>query len=292
MSFVKLLLKVFRFMLFFLFVSVLFLAVNLFWKFIILLLLFLWSRKARWKKKDKMAMYFGVPGSGKTTFAAWYVKQCMKYGIRVFTNVPVQGAYKVERSDIGRYMIRDAVLIIDECSLEYNNRDFKNFERKQNEFYSLHRHYCVEPVLLSQGWEDADKRLRTLTQQLYYVRKSLIPGFISRKQIEKIFDIDPQTRQPIDGYRFTPFSWCWIYCPPLWKMFDSFEAPELPEKQWEKWQFGSTESTVKPEPVLQKEEGNSIGSSYAALWAAEAKSASHSQGNVDCSESTDSTLAP
>lgn len=199
-------------------------------------LAFFWSKRAKWVKEDKLSMYFGVPGSGKTTFAAWYSKQALAAGVPVYSNVPIKGTYKVERSDIGKYLIQDCLLIIDEASLEYNNRDFKNFAAQENKFYSLHRHYCVECIFFSQDWEDEDKRIRTLAQRLYYVKRSLIPGFIVRKEIKKTIDIS-QDKQIIDGYNFVPLSARWIYCRPLWKLFDSFDAPELPEKEWKQWSF-------------------------------------------------------
>lgn len=212
------------------------LGCNWYIRFALIALAIFWCKRAKWVKEDKLSMYFGVPGSGKTTFAAWYAKQAMAAGVPVYSNVPIKGTYKVERSDIGKYLIQDCLLIIDEASLEYNNRDFKNFAAQENKFYSLHRHYCVECIFFSQGWEDADKRIRTLAQRLYYVKRSLIPGFIIRKEIKKTIDIS-QDKQIIDGYTFIPFSGRWIYCRPLWKLFDSFDAPELPAKEWDHWSF-------------------------------------------------------
>ena len=96
-------------------------------------------------------VYFGVPGSGKTTFAAYLTRwalhenviirfcrrhqnpvtrallnsRYLKRRIDVYSNVPITGAYVLNaREDIGHYMIEDAKVIIDEAGIEYNNRNF------------------------------------------------------------------------------------------------------------------------------------------------------------------------
>ena len=82
----------------------------------------------------QLNVYFGVPGSGKTTFAAYLAKQAQKESIviklcrrfpcrftdwilngkhwkrkmNVYSNVPISGTYRVDaRKDIGEYLIED-----------------------------------------------------------------------------------------------------------------------------------------------------------------------------------------
>lgn len=96
-------------------------------------------------------VYFGVPGSGKTTFAAYLTKwalhenalirfcrkhqnpvtrvilnsRYLKRRIDVYSNVPITGAYQLDaKTDIGHYMIENAKVIIDEAGIEYNNRSY------------------------------------------------------------------------------------------------------------------------------------------------------------------------
>lgn len=200
--------------------------------------------QATWTKHDKLQIYFGVPGSGKTTFAAWYAKQAARQGIKCLSNVPIKGTYIMERADIGKYHISNCLMLVDEGSLEYNNRDFKSFKLQENKWWSLHRHYKVEPIILSQGASDVDKRLRTLSQCLYHVQRSVIPYFIVRKEIRKIVDIDGMSHDIVDGYEFRRFSARYIFAPALWQMFDSFDAPRLPDKPggWHEW-YGTVSSS-------------------------------------------------
>lgn len=183
-----------------------------------------------------LSIYFGVPGSGKTTFAAYLAKKDLKKGRKVWSNVPITGTMQFDpQTDIGQYMICDGRVIIDEAGLEYNNRNFKKFSDDQNYFYKYHRHYQLDVDIFSQGYDDMDKKLRILAQRLYVVKKSLIPGFICRKTISKKVGINEMSKEIIDEYYFVPFSTKWIFAPVLWKMFNSYSRRQYPEKEWEKW---------------------------------------------------------
>ena len=61
-----------------------------------------------------LSIYFGVPGAGKTTFAAYLAKHDLKRGFNVWSNVPITGTYKLSPvEDIGKHMICDGRVIID-----------------------------------------------------------------------------------------------------------------------------------------------------------------------------------
>ena len=104
------------------------------------------------KIRNVLEVYFGVPGSGKTTLAAWFTKQAnkqawpIKWAFKhpqyklsrwilssrfwkrsrgVYSNVPITGAFKLDpQQDIGKVMICEGEVIIDEAGIEYNNRNF------------------------------------------------------------------------------------------------------------------------------------------------------------------------
>lgn len=193
-------------------------------------------KKKEYLPKAVLSIYFGVPGSGKTTFAAWLTRNDLKRGGKVWSNVPITGAYKLEpKTDIGSYMIAGGRVIIDEAGIEYNNRDFKEFSKKSLYFYKYHRHYQVAVDVFSQGFDDMDKKIRTLAQNLYVVKKSLIPWFVYRQKISKKVGINEVSKEIIDAYEFVPFSRRYIFCPPLWRMFNTISREVYPEKQWEVW---------------------------------------------------------
>lgn len=187
-------------------------------------------------KNNTFTIYFGVPGSGKTTFAAYLTKQDIKKNKKVFSTVPIKGTYKVTKEDIGYYDISNGRLLWDEAGIDCDNRNYKkNFTHEQVEWLKFHRHYNVDIDCFSQYWNDIDIKLRNLATELYLVKKSFFPYFIKRKRISKRIEIDKQTKQIIDEYYFVPFSTKYIFCVKLWKMFNSHEHKDLPVKEFPKW---------------------------------------------------------
>lgn len=208
------------------------------------------------KSGNRFDMYFGLPGSGKTTFAAWLVKKSKR---KCFSNVPIKSSFKISKSDIGIYDISDSELIFDECGLEFNNRSFKtNFTPEQLEFFKLHRHYNVNIYMFSQGWNDADKKLRDITKHLYYVQRSFIPFFIKRREIVKYLGVNKTTQQIDDLFKFKLFSSYYIFSPSLWKMFDTTEKRELLHKDFKKWNCAITDCAPITNKLTERNEVSSL----------------------------------
>jgi len=209
-------------------------------------------------------VYFGVPGSGKTTYAAYLSKKCSyesiiirlckrfpcklsqwiingkswKREIPVYSNVPIKNTYQLDcTTDIGNVMISDGKMIIDEAGIEFNSRKHKTFPQSAIQFFKYHRHYGVSIDVFSQSHEDMEVTLRRLAQNFFVVKKSLIPFFIVTKRIKRKVGIDEMTHKISDMYNFgfPVLDSKWTFCPPLWKMFDSYEYPPLPEKEWKVW---------------------------------------------------------
>lgn len=216
------------------------------------------------KHPHVLNVYFGVPGSGKTTFAAhltkwalhenFIISLCRKHDnalscfilrsgylkrrIDVYSNVPITGAYVLNaKSDIGNYMIENAKIIIDEAGIEYNNRNFKSFPQEAIYFYKYHRHYQTSVDVFSQSFEDMDVTLRRLAQNFYVVRKSLVPFCVVARRIRRKVGVDDQTKQIADLYAMglPVLDTKRIFSPPLWKMFNSYSRKELPVKDWQIW---------------------------------------------------------
>lgn len=235
----------------------------------LLIILFCLVKLIRWifppVPKLVLNVYFGVPGSGKTTFAAYLAKKSMKESRiisfagkhpsslsdwllnktalfkrsdPVYSNVPITGTRKlVPQDDIGKVMVSDGRVIIDEAGIEYNNRAYKSFSPAAIYWYKYHRHYKCPVDVFSQSYEDMDITLRRLAQNYFVVKKSLIPYFIVCRKISRKVGIDEKSHQIIDHYYFglPLISSKWVFAPPFWKMFNSFSRKALPEKEWEIW---------------------------------------------------------
>lgn len=216
------------------------------------------------KHPHVLNVYFGVPGSGKTTFAAhltkWalhesgIIRWCKKHDnalsrlilksgyfkrrIDVYSNVPITGAYQLNaKDDIGNYMIEDAKIIIDEAGIEYNNRSYKTFPQEAIYFYKYHRHYKTSVDVFSQSFDDMDVTLRRLAQNFYVVRKSLVPFCVVARRIRRKVGVDDTTKQIADLYSMglPILDTKRIFSPPLWKMFNSYSRKELPHKDFPMW---------------------------------------------------------
>lgn len=233
----------------------------------ILILVFLWqSFQNVYNPKHPLQLnvYFGVPGSGKTTFAAYLAKKAQKESLiikvcrrfpcrftnwilngkhwkrrmNVWSNVPINGCYRVDaRNDIGVYMMENGKLIIDEAGVEFNSRKYKTFPEAAIYWFKFHRHYGMSVDVFSQSHEDMDVTLRRLAQNFYVVRKSLIPFFVVIRRIRRKVGIDENTHQIVDAYSFDlpVLGTRRIFCPPLWKMFNTYDHEDLPEKDWKLW---------------------------------------------------------
>lgn len=187
-------------------------------------------------------MWFGVPGAGKTTMAAYLTNQSIKGGYNVLSNVELKGAYKLEVDDLGKYDTSfngdGAHVIIDEGSLTLDNRNYKNFAQTTKPLYfALHRHLNNRVDVFSQGY-DIDKRVRDRigSNGMFYLQKIGIPYFIMYRRINKILFIKKEDKQIIDGFEFKGLP-RFLFTPPLWKCFDTEDTSLCPkeQKEWEKW---------------------------------------------------------
>lgn len=184
------------------------------------------------KPGNTFDIYFGVPGCGKTTLAAWLARKALKRKKKVYCNVDIKGTYQVEKKDIGRYDISDGLLLLDEIGIDYDNRKKNNMSDEEVKFYKYHRHYNVDIAGFSQDFEDMDKKLRKLATRLFLVKKSAIPFCISRRTIRKKIDINKDTGEIIERYYFVKFSRRFFFAPLVWKMFNSHSREELPYKEF------------------------------------------------------------
>lgn len=182
--------------------------------------------------------YFGLPGSGKTTFLTMIAQKELKlisqgkskYD-RVYTNFYCEGCYCLRWEDLGVKLIEDSLILIDEITLFADSRDFKQFPFAIKQFFILHRHYCCDIIYFTQHYNNVDKKIRDLTYDLYFVRPFL-HWFSKATRIFRTLDIQEQTHEIVNGYRFSNFfdmlfagkvvQFC--FRPRWYKYFDSYEA--------------------------------------------------------------------
>lgn len=192
-----------------------------------------------------VSLYFGLPGCGKTTMLAKMAMDGVHSGRyrNVYTNVflAMPGVTYIDNECIGQYELCDCLLLIDEATLFADSRDFKNFAKSRLEYFLTHRHRNADIVLFTQQWNGVDKKIRTITDRVYYIKKGLISGKWISKCYRIPYDIiipDPKKHngeklgEIVQGYCKPPLLsrlFCKrIFRPRYYKYFDSWELNEFP----------------------------------------------------------------
>lgn len=195
--------------------------------------------------------FYGSPGSGKTTVLAAYAKLALQSGITVYSNVPIKGCREFDKNDFGIWKMDNCLILWDEVGVDANSRNFKqNFTIQQIKFFKYHRHENAMMMVFSQGFDDADKIIRTLSTDLFVVSRhsSLSPfrNFIKIRRIDKKPDIDEMTHKPDDIYFWRFFGTRRFYAPLIWPIFDSYARLGLPSKPiWHV--YGVGDAVLDPE---------------------------------------------
>ena len=192
---------------------------------------------------DGLCIYYGIPGSGKTTTAA-YLARHSKSGV-VYSNVPILGAVKICREHIGCFDISNGDLIFDEAGSEFNARygTKKNSSlytsEEQAKWIREFRHHRIKRFSLFSQRVDIDPILRGLCFKVYILQKIRAPFLvilIGCKQRLRPNPPEGKKYGPLEeGFKLCATDIHFIFSPPLWKCFDSYEAEPLPFKDFEKW---------------------------------------------------------
>lgn len=144
-----------------------------------------------------ITLYSGTPGSGKSLKAAERIYNIMKYQKRLIIsncNINLSWLKKTRSEYIYKdndkitpdFLIQESfrwmkthrfdegviLLIIDECQLMFNARDWQQAGRAQwLSFFTLHRHYGYDIILIAQFDRMIDRQIRSLIEHEYIHRK-------------------------------------------------------------------------------------------------------------------------
>lgn len=193
----------------------------------------------------KLYFYFGKKGSGKSTLLSKlayenlkkghqvYSQEVMSFKIRTkaFHKKVILSTIPFEPSHIYDYSFPyGSVILIDEASLLWSNRDFKNFDKKIVNWFQQQRKCKVSVHLFSVSF-DIDKKIRDLCDEMYIVRKYMRVLTVARHVVRKPVIVHPMGDAPAsiqddiieDGLILAPFGGIKVTLIPKWsKYFDSF----------------------------------------------------------------------
>lgn len=184
---------------------------------------------------------FGLPGAGKSLCLGYIAYRAVngksinfhgfnisttKYA-RVYTNFPCEGAYKLDFELLGKADYNNCLMLIDEIQLFADSRNFKSFGDNLKWFFSLHRKMHIDILYCSQSFDNVDRRIRTLTDRLYYIDKWLF-GTIRIRGIMSYFDVSHGNIN--EGYSYcSGFNTKYFFAKRLYKYNDTYHRiKELP----------------------------------------------------------------
>ncbi|MDE5889054.1 MAG: zonular occludens toxin domain-containing protein [Bacilli bacterium] len=142
--------------------------------------------------------------------------------------------------DLSKYKFVNSLILIDEITLDADNRNFKNFNSAIRDFFLLHRHLGLDIIYATQNYENVDKKIRDVTNDLWYMSKSVVPilrNFTTSKKIYRKININEHTSELTLGYRFCNFieslfakNFEITFRPFTYKYFDSFDELNLSDR--------------------------------------------------------------
>lgn len=180
---------------------------------------------------------FGLPGSGKSLFLGMIAQRAVQgkninfHGLSlgslkeykyVYTNFSCDGCYKLDYDKLGISNYRDCLILVDEIMLLSDSRDYKKFTDNLKFFYSEHRKSNCDFIYASQYYKDVDLKIRTRTEQYYYVERSFLK-FSRVRRIDFFFDII--NFNITDGFSFAPIASDFFFWRPYY--YDNIDSYEL-----------------------------------------------------------------
>ena len=180
-------------------------------------------------------LIIGLPRSGKTTYLAYitYLVNKANIGYRVFSNIPVKGAFPYSKEDLGVYDMSRSVILLDEAGLIYDNRQYssdRQFTEESLRFLKLIGHYHSNIYLFSQSM-DIDRKWVAMSKDIFFLRRGLGQKTYIYKVHRKL-DVNPDTHK-IEDFYDKPTGLVALFTrkkfrrKPYYHMFDSYDAPKL-----------------------------------------------------------------
>ncbi len=181
----------------------------------------------------KLIFVFGKKGSGKSTLLT---KLAYKYQKRKWTVYSTENLPGIRQIDDPKMIYEidfpeHSCIFIDEVSLIWDNRDFKQMDKKVVEWFRYQRHHHCRVYFFSQTF-DIDKKLRDLADDMYLVNKFLRVFVIAKHIVRKPVVVHPGPESParidddmvVDGPLLALFGGRLFAFIPYWaKRFDSFK---------------------------------------------------------------------
>lgn len=183
----------------------------------------------------KLIFVFGKKGSGKSTLLTKLAYKYLKKDWKVYTTEKLPGTLNIDdpKRIFEMNFPEKSCIFIDEVSLIWDNRDFKNMDKRTIEWFRYQRHHKCRVYFFSQTF-DIDKKLRDLADDMYLVNKYFRVLVIAKHIVRKPVVVHPGPESParIDDDMVVDGPLLWLFGGrisafiPYWSnRFDSHKLP-------------------------------------------------------------------
>lgn len=118
-------------------------------------------------QRYRLHVVCGKKGCGKSTYIQKLIIKAYKKGRPVYCNFEMPFSKKIDMKDFGNYSFPpESLVLLDEISLFYDNRNFAKFNQKITDYLRYQRHFKNEVWIFSQS-KDMDKKFIDLADCLY-----------------------------------------------------------------------------------------------------------------------------
>lgn len=186
----------------------------------------------------KLIFVFGKKGSGKSTFLVRMALEYMERGWSVYSTLAIPGTIPFDVKQFGEVQFPwKSCVLVDEVGMIWDNRNFKSFKESQRDYFKLQRHYGNVLILASQTF-DVDKKIRDLADEMYLITKAFRVFSYGKRILRRTVLVKSTAEAPAkidEDLEFDSLLLFWAgsrkltFIPKYAGLFDSFEAPSLPE---------------------------------------------------------------
>lgn len=187
----------------------------------------------RFVQKPAISLWIAQIGAGKSSTMAKNILKARKDNQTVYCNcedVTIPGTRIFRTYDLGLYKVTDAQIEVDEISVYYDNRNYKQTSAQFIRWLRYIRHERLNCNLYTQSY-DVDKKIRTLCQRIWFGQKVLRVFTVWRKMKKSIAlrdDALSADTQIVDQLKFEPWIFPWnikiTFIPKYIHYFDSFKS--------------------------------------------------------------------
>lgn len=203
---------------------------------ILTVVILVWDYSTRWLIDPyDPALYFGVPGCGKTTVLTKLSIKYRKHGFnQIYSTAQIPGTIYIPdlREQFGKCKFPpESLVLVDEANFFFDNREFATLSKAAIRQMRALRHDHVKIIFFSQTWNDLDKKVKSMVMELWYCRKFARCWTFSRRIWKKIklsrnnkSDDSDDTDDIHEGYKWSGLiGGCMITFIPRWiPLFDSY----------------------------------------------------------------------